>query len=173
MKLKTLRDSDVFEKPEYDTPEEYQDRHTVKIIIKNQEGEIALVTNPIHKLFLLAGGGAESDDLKSEAIREALEETSYHIEILETFAEMEEFRNREAKHYLTTCFIAKAVERNNEDLRTEEEKKNGLKVKWFSLDEGKKLMHEQAERVKKNEIKFYNTAFNVMRDFEFIKRLEN
>lgn len=173
MKLKTLKDSDVFEKPKYDTPEEYQERQTVKIIIKNEEGKIALVTNPIHTFFLLPGGGAESDDLESEATREALEETNYHIEMLETLGVMEEFRNRDAKHYFTTCFIAKAVQRSNKDLRTEEEKMNGLEVQWFSLDEVKKLMHEQAERVRRGEIEFYNTAFNVIRDFEFIKNFKN
>jgi 8-oxo-dGTP pyrophosphatase MutT (NUDIX family) len=166
--MKTLKDSDVFKNPEYDTSESYEDRKTVKIIVKNNKEEIALITNPVHNFFLLPGGGAESDDLEKEAVREALEETGYNIEIIEKIAELEEFRNRNAKHYLTTCFVAKEIGKSDEDLRTEEEKENGLEVKWFGLSDALDIMNKQVEKVKNGEVEFYNTAFNIVRDKYFI-----
>lgn len=172
MKLGTLSDPDVFKNPEHDTPQEYRGRQAVKIIIKNNNSEIALVTNPIHRLFLLPGGGAESDDLYNETKREALEETNHNIEIIEKIAEIEEFRNRNAVHYLTTCFLAKALEKSYGDLRTKEEIENGLAVKWFNLDEAMEIMSEQVDRVEKREIEFYNTAFNVIRDFKFVELIK-
>lgn len=169
MKLDILKDSDVFKNHEYDTPEKYEDRKTVKIVIKNNKGEIALVTNPIHNFFLLPGGGAESDNLEKEAIREALEEVNHNVKIIKKIAELEEFRNRNAKHYLTTCFLAEAISENKEDLRTEEEKENELEVEWFKLIDAVEIMKNQVSLVKKGKVEFYNTAFNIIRDEYFIK----
>ncbi len=170
---KILRDSDVFKKPEHNTPNKYEDRRTVKIIIQNEKSEIALVTNPVHKIFMLPGGGTESDDLEQEAIREALEETNYHVQIIGKVGELEEFRNRNAKHYLTTCFFAKSIKEGEEDLRTEEEKENGLEVKWFKYDEALTILFNQVQQVKNNEVKFYNVAFNILRDYSFVVASES
>lgn len=166
--MKTLKDSDIFKNPEHPIPDKFEDRKTVKIIIENEKGEIALVTNPIHQLFLLPGGGAETDDLKEESKREALEESNCEVEIVKEVAAIEEFRNRNAKHYYTTCFLAKFIRESSEDLRTDEEKENGLETKWFSKDEALKIMKAQVEKVEKGEIYFYNTAFNVVRDYWFV-----
>ncbi len=166
--LKILKDSDIFKNLEHQEPDSYKDRQTVKIIIKNNKDEIALITNPIHNFFLLPGGGAESDDLEKEAQREALEEINYHTEIIKELGKIEEFRNRNAKHYITTCFLAKAINKNNKDLRTEDEKKNGLVVQWFELNKALEILEKQTEQVKKGEVRFYNTAFNIIRDYYFL-----
>lgn len=164
----TLKDTDIFKNPEHKKPEKWEDRQTVKIIIQNDKGEIALITNLVHKLFLLPGGGVESNNLEQEATRESLEETNYHVKIIYKVGELEEFRNRNAKHYLTTCFFAKSIKEGCEDLRTEEEKENGLEVKWFNLKDTLRVMSKQVEMVKKGEVKFYNTAFNIIRDYNFL-----
>ncbi len=166
--MKILKDKDVFANPEHPEPDEWEDRQTVKVIIENDKGEIALITNPVHKLFSLPGGGAESDDLEKEAKREALEETNYFVEIKEKIANLEEFRNRNAKRYFTTCFSAKVKKESKEDLRTEEEKQNGLETKWFPREEALKIMEKQAEKVKRGEVEFYNTAFDIIRDYDFL-----
>lgn len=168
--LKTLKDEDVFTCPKYSTPDQYEDRKTVKIIIENEKGEIALVTNPVHKCFLLPGGGAETDNLYEEARRESLEETRYHVKISGTLNTLYEYRNRNKKHYITTCFLAKALKEDNNDLRTEEEKENGLEVKWVDKNKALKILSKQVDRVKKGEIEFYNTAFNIVRDNHFLKQ---
>ncbi len=166
--LKILKDEDIFENPEHQTPNSYKDRQTVKIIVKNDKNEIALITNPIHNFFLLPGGGAESTDLEKEAKREVLEETNYHTEIIKEVGKIEEFRNRNAKHYITTCFLSKTLKENSEDLRTEEEKKNGLVVQWFEYNKALDILQKQTEKVKSGEVKFYNTAFNIIRDHLFL-----
>jgi ADP-ribose pyrophosphatase YjhB (NUDIX family) len=166
--LKVLRDSDIFKNPEHQEPDSYEERQTVKIIVRNAEGEIALITNPIHNFFLLPGGGAESNDLEKEAEREALEEINYFVKITKEVGKIEEFRNRNAKHYITTCFLAEAIKENNGDLRTEEEKKNGLIVRWFSYDEALEILSDQVEKAKNGEVEFYNTAFNIIRDYFFV-----
>ena len=49
--LKILKDSDVFKNPEHTEPFLYEERQTVKIIVTNEKGEIALIINPVHNLF--------------------------------------------------------------------------------------------------------------------------
>ncbi|MEA2112579.1 MAG: NUDIX domain-containing protein [Patescibacteria group bacterium] len=166
--LKVLRDSDIFKKPKHQEPDSYEDRQTVKIIVLNEKGEIALITNPIHNFFLLPGGGAESNDLEKEAEREALEEINYFVKVTKEIEKIEEFRNRNAKHYITTCFLAKTMKENDEDLRTEEEKKNGLLVQWFPYGEALKILNDQVKKVENGEVEFYNTAFNIIRDHFFV-----
>ena len=117
---------------------------------------------------MLPGGGAESNDLEKEVEREALEEINYFVKIIKEVGKIEEFRNRNAKHYITTCFLAKTIKENEEDLRTEEEKKNGLIVQWFSYNEALKILSDQVEKVKNGEVEFYNTAFNIIRDNYFL-----
>jgi ADP-ribose pyrophosphatase YjhB (NUDIX family) len=165
-----LRDSDIFKNVKYDIPDTYEDRKTVKVIIQNEKGEVALITNPIHKIFLLPGGGAESNNLEQEAVRESLEEINYHVKIIEMVSEVEEFRNRNAKHYLTTCFSARALKEGNKDLRTEEEKNNGLEVRWFYLKDALKIMNDQVKMIERDEIAFYNTSFNIIRDCHFLEK---
>ena len=162
--LKTLKDKDIFNEIKYKDSEVYEDRQTVKLIIKNSKGEIALVTNPVHNFFLLPGGGAKSNDLKKEAKREALEETGYYVNIIKEIGKVEEFRNRKAKRYITTCFIAEIERKGNEDLRTEKEKGIGLNIKWLKQKDVLPILLEQIDRVRNNEVKFYNIAFNIIRD---------
>jgi ADP-ribose pyrophosphatase YjhB (NUDIX family) len=170
--MKVIKDKDIFTNPEHETPESFEERQTVKIIIKNKEGKIALITNPVHNFFLLPGGGAESDDLIKEAEREAVEETNWYINNITEVSKTEEWRNRGAKHYVTTCFTADTTTENDVDLRTEEEKENGLVTKWFTYEEALKLMEEQVEKQKRGEVEFYNTAFNIVRDYGFIKDMK-
>lgn len=167
--LKTIHSIDVFPKSEIDKPEKYTDRQTVKVIVLNKNKEIALVTNPVHNLFSFPGGGAESDNLAQEAVRECLEEINQEVKITETVGVIEEFRDRDAKRYINTCFTAIAVREVDHDGRTEEETKNGLNVVWVSEEKLKNIFDEQNQKVRNGEVGFYNTAFNIVRDCEFLK----
>lgn len=168
--IATLRDKDIFPNKEITEVLEWVSRPTVKIIIKNNEGDIALVTNPVHNCFLLPGGGIdEGEDLFIAADRESREEVRYSIRPIEMIGTIEEFRARDKKHYETYGVFAEALEEVIEDLRTEEEKKNQLSVVWVSKDNAEKKFAEQEERLFAGKIDFYNTAFNIVRDHVFLK----
>lgn len=162
--LATLRDKDIFAKPAFEAPLNYEKRVTVKAIVRNENGQFAFVTNPIHKFYLLAGGGAESEDLEKEIQRECMEEVRYEVDVVREIGRIHEFRNRSAKEYESICFLVKTKEAVNEDLRTEDEKKNELEVMWFNAKEAQKVLAEQVELVKQKKVGFYNTAFNIVRD---------
>ena len=166
--LTTIYSKDILPNTDIPTPNSYEKRQTVKVIVENQDGEIALVTNPVHGLFLLPGGGAESEDLRAEAKRECLEEINWEIEIASEIGKTRELRDRNAKDYTTTCFTAKAVKEVEGDFRTEDEKANGLNVVWVTREKLKEIFIIQAEKVKNGEVEFYNTAFNVVREKIFV-----
>ncbi len=168
--LAILKDKDIFAKPEFEAPLNYEKRVTVKAIVRNDKDQFAFVTNPIHKFHLLAGGGAESEDLEKEIQRECMEEVRYKVDVVREVGRIHEFRNRSAKEYESVCFLTEAKEAMSEDLRTEDEKKNELEVVWFNAKEAQKILAEQVELVKQGKVGFYNTAFNIVRDQLFFKR---
>ncbi|MBU1557819.1 NUDIX domain-containing protein [Patescibacteria group bacterium] len=167
--ITTLKDKDIFKEPGFETPESFEKRVTVKAIVQNDEGKFGFVTNPVHNFFLLAGGGAESEDLGKEIIRECDEEINFEVEVIKETGRIQEFRNRSKKEYETVCFLVKTIKETNEDTRTEDEKKNELNVVWFEKDEILKILKEQEEKVKNGEVEFYNTAFNIIRDKIFFE----
>jgi len=165
--LPDLHDKDVFANPEFVTPESFTERKTVKAIIEKVDGTFGFVSNPVHKCTLLAGGGAESEDLEHEIIRECIEEAVVVVEAVGIIAKITEYRNRQATKYDTTCFLVKVTDESVIDQRTKEEKENGLQVEWLEKLEAVNRFHEQLVRLKNRELDFYNTAFNVVRDKMF------
>ena len=168
-----ITDKLVFANEEYNIPKEYQDRITVKAIVENSEGKVAFITNPVHGFFLLPGGGAESDDLITEIKRECDEEINWEVDNLEDVASVEEFRNRDGKHYTTYCFKAKAIRELPEDTRTKEEKENGLEVVWLGKKDALDKLKSQKSLLEEGKIDFYNTGFNVLRDYLFFSEYLN
>ena len=73
------------------------------------------------------------------------------------------------KHCISYCAVTKVIGNKQGPELTEDEKKNGLHVKWFTKEEACNLLDEEYNKVLVGEINFYNTAYNVARDFEFIK----
>jgi len=159
--LFTSTDKDLFQNPEFPMPLEYIKRVTVKSIIVNAKGEYGFVTNPIHGFYLLAGGGAESNDLETEIKRECDEELNVEVEIIGKIGMAHEYRNRRSKEYETTCFLAKVIGELTEDTRTEDEKSDGLYPVWICEEEAMRVVKEQQEKVQRGEVDFYNTAFDM------------
>ncbi len=162
--LKTITDEDIFKNPEFKKPKFFEKRTTVKAVVLNDGGEFGFVTNPIHNFCLLAGGGSESNDLEKEIRRECDEEINFDVEVVREVGRMREYRNRNAKEYETVCFVVKTIKELEKDTRTEEEKKNDLHVVWFTRDKAVSLLKKQVDEVRKGDVEFYNTAFNIVRD---------
>lgn len=167
--LFTHTDEDIFQNPEFPAPDKYRERITVKSITINDKGEYGFVTNPIHGFYLLAGGGAGSDDLEAEMKRECDEELNVEIEILSKIGMARDYRNRAGREYKTTCFLSKVMGELPEDTRTEKEKDNGLYPVWMDEERAIKIVKEQQEKIKRKEVAFYNTAFDMARDAKFFE----
>jgi len=166
----SLTDKDIFPNKEIAPVSEWAPRKTVKIIIQNEEGKIAMVTNPIHNFFLLPGGGIDGDeDVFSSADRESREEALCSIIDPVEFGVTEEWRTRDKKHYETFGIFAHEGVADTADTRTEDEKKNNLTVAWFSPEEAGIKLASQEELLKAGKVEFYNTGFNIVRDHILFK----
>ena len=169
-----LADKDIFKNPEYPIPSSYEKRKTVKAVVMHHEEKFGFVTSPIHGFILLSEGGAETEDLEAEIIRECAEELLVEVSIIGKIGTATEYRNRDAKEYETVCFATRVEKELTGDRRTEEEKKKGLRPVWQSEDHALRIFSEQREKVERGEVGFYNTAFNIIRDerffLEYLKR---
>lgn len=168
--MQTITDADIFQNPEFATRDTYEKRVTVKAIVENDCGEYAFVSNRVHGFILLPGGGAEGTDLEYEINRECEEELFYSVKNVQELFRVHEFRNRDAQESETVCFRARADKPSPEDTRTKDEKDNGMFVVWLTKEEAMKRLSAQKQKVANGEVRFYNTAFNIVRDYLFFSR---
>lgn len=170
--LLTLSDKDIFPNASDTTSIVWKDRPTGKVILFNEKKEIALVSNKVTNLFLLPGGGIEEgEDIVEGTKRECREETGYEIEITHELGMTEDFRARDSRHCLSYCFAAKALSQGPVAL-TKDESDIGFFMRWFTMEDAAKLLASQEEKVRRGEVEFYNTCFNIVRDSFFIHRAQ-
>lgn len=148
----------------------FEDRLTGKSILLDSEHKIALVGTTINYLYTLPGGGiSDGEHVESGIIREVKEETGCEAEIVEMLGIIDDYRNRDKKHCISYCAIANVVGEKQAPELTDDERNNGLHVKWFNKEEVLKILKDEYKKVLDGEIHFYNTAYNIARDYEFIK----
>jgi ADP-ribose pyrophosphatase YjhB (NUDIX family) len=168
--LPKITDADVFSNKNMGQPTEWTLRKTVKIIIKNSENKIALVTNPKHKCFLLPGGGIhEDEEILYAANRESEEEAFCSIKNAKVIGVIEELRSRDGQKYETYAVFASKDKDIKEDKRTDEEKENSLTVIWLTPNEAAEKFKQQEILLREGKINFYHTGFNIVRDSAFFK----
>ena len=168
--LLTLYDKDIFPNAPDTTGVAWKDRPTGKVVLFNEKKEIALVSNKVTNLFLLPGGGIEEgEDVVEGTKRECREETGYEIEVTHELGVTEDYRARDSRHCISHCFAAN-VQSQGPIALTKGESDIGFFMQWFSLDDAVKLLASQEEKVRRGEIEFYNTCFNIVRDSFFIRR---
>jgi len=166
----TLRDKDIFPNAPETTGVVWKDRPTGKVVLLNEKSEIALVSNKVTNLFLLPGGGIEEgEDIVEGAKRECREETGYEIEITRELGVTEEYRARDSRHCISYGFVAKTLSQGPITL-AESEAGIGFFMQWVPLSEAINIFAAQEEKVRRGEVEFYNTCFNIVRDSFFIRR---
>ena len=171
-KLKTFTQTDVF--PEREDNKEkmnFEDRITGKAIVFDDDNNIALVGNKVNSFYLLPGGGIDkTESIENGIVRECLEEIGCNVELKEIIGVIDDYRNRDKKHCINYCYIAKLIDKKGELKLTEDEEKNGMHVIWVSLDEAINILEKQVKQLKHGKVTFYNTGFNILRDHLFLKK---
>jgi len=167
--IRTNYEKDIFPKREYEEVV-FEDRVTGKGIVFNNEQKIALVGTTVHYIYTLPGGGVDDGEkVEDGIIREVKEETGYDTKIVKMIGTIDDYRNRDKKHCISHCAVAKISGEQEEQVLTDSEKENGLHVKWFTTEDALELLESEYKRVLAGEVQYYNTAFNITRDLEFLK----
>lgn len=168
--LRSIMEHELFPEKEKKIITNYTIRPTVKIIIKNEKGEIALIGNKMNPILQLPGGGVESGEtLLQCARRESIEETGCKIKNAFLFATQVDFRDRDKRETHNYCFRSD-VKKNLGRLRlTPKEQKQGIFLAWFSPEDVLQTFRSQRLIVVDEGIPFYHTSFNVLRDLLFFE----
>ncbi len=168
--LLVIRDRDIFPDAADVLNIVWKDRPTGKVVLLNEKGDVALISNKVNDFSLLPGGGIEENEPILDGIRrECREETGCEIEIQDALGITEDFRSRDNKHCISYGYSAKVTSYGMPTL-TESEIDIGAYVKWLPLLEAAELLRLQEEKVRAGEVKFYNTCFNTIRDSLFLHR---
>ncbi len=173
--LGTHTQSDIFPKERDDKEKiSFEDRATGKAIVFDDENNIALVGTKVNNFYLLPGGGIDKDESIEHGIaRECFEEIGCNVELMKAIGVIDDYRNRDKKHCINYCYTAKLVGVKGKLTLTEDEVKNGLHAAWVPLDEAMVILKKEVDQLKRGEVKFYNTGFNILRDYIFLKELKN
>lgn len=165
-----FREKDVFpDKKEHSDEIKFEDRLTGKAVVFDSEKNVALVGNEVNDFYLLPGGGIDPDEpIADGIIRECLEEIGCSVKLLTDLGITEDFRNRDKKHCISHCFTAQVIGEKGEPNLTEEEARNGMHVKWVTLEEAVGILKNEVDQLSRGEVEFYNTGFNILRDSIFL-----
>jgi len=119
-------------------------RITARAIVKNQDGEYAVMYADKFKLHSLPGGGVEdSEDVLTALRREVYEETGCDCDEIQELGIVSE--NRASLDYtqINHYFVVSTNHTSRENHLTELEQANCTVVKWVTFEEAVRLINEQ------------------------------
>lgn len=165
--LLTLRDEDIFGITNEIQDSEYEIRTTVKVILFDNENNVALVGT---KYRLLPGGGVEEDETLEEAVvRECMEEVGCYVVVEGRVGMIEEYRAKVLRHQITYCFIARVVGDKGTPTTTQEDEQ-GIETEWMPLADAYDFLERQIDLIPNES---YNSCFNVRAHTIFVEKFMN
>lgn len=160
--LLTVRDEDIFGSEATLDESEYILRTAVRVIIFDQDNNVALVGT---KYLLLPGGGVEEGEALEEAVvRECMEEIGCTVVVEGKVGTTEEYRDEMARRQVTHCFIARVVGEKGDPTTTQEDEQ-GMQVEWMTLADAHDFLERQVLTIPNES---YNSCFNVRSHLAFV-----
>jgi ADP-ribose pyrophosphatase YjhB (NUDIX family) len=162
--ISTLKDIDIFENPS-PSPKFYVKRPTVKGMVFDEEGNIALLSVRGHSLF--PGGGVEGKESLEEALsRECEEEIGCKVLIIQYLGQYDQYRDLSAKKYEIHFFMAGIIGEKGTPTTTNTSEQECV-LTWESKDRVLEILEEQIDSISFNE---YALQFNARTHLEAFKR---
>lgn len=155
-----IKDIDIFENPVTE-PKFYERRLTVKGIVIDDDGDVAVLTARGHSL--LPGGGVEGDETMEEAfVRECKEETGCDVVLLEYVGVGFQYRAQTAKKYEVHFFIARVTGEKGFP-ETNDADELASQLSWETIGTVQDVLEAQIESIPQDE---YATHFNARLQLE-------
>ncbi|NOQ38179.1 NUDIX domain-containing protein [archaeon] len=161
--IREIDSTDFGKERKTDPDKKYRLRKASRAIVINNS-KIALLFVSKHNYHKLPGGGVESgEDLETALHREILEETGCNIKIKQDIGMIIEYRDDKDMRQESYCYLAEVDGEIKEPSFTEEEKDDGFKLIWVTIDDAIALLKK--DRPKTESGKFINK-----RDLAFIEK---
>ena len=157
--------------PDGDKPQEL--KFSVRNIVLNEKGEIALVKSFKYGYTQIPGGGLDTGETIEEALRrETIEEIGYTVEIVKPLGYFHESRESSLnKHSWTTAvsfvYLSKALENVGTNYM-EDEIAEGFAPIWVSLDKAIKAKEDEFQKLLDDKSS-YSGTFSSYRDLSILK----
>lgn len=135
-------------------------RETVRAVLLDSEGKIALLHIRKYGYYTICGGGIEPGESREEALaREAAEETGCRCKVLGELGTIEEWRAYSGVFQTSYCYLAAVVGEKGIPAMTEEEAEEETCLEWQPLEKAMELIaHSSERRVKERYIKLREQA---------------
>ncbi|MCL2586802.1 MAG: NUDIX hydrolase [Firmicutes bacterium] len=118
-------------------------RRSVRAVLFNDKGEVALVNNKNCGWYALPGGTIdEGDSLESALRRECREEVGAEIKILAELGLIIEQRNEQGRIRINYYFVAKVVGELGEPKLEADEIEDGMTLEFHNLEKAIQLIRE-------------------------------
>jgi 8-oxo-dGTP pyrophosphatase MutT (NUDIX family) len=138
--IKEIKDTDFDPAWKMGDPKGYHVRRASRGILINDD-KMALLNVTKFNYHKLPGGGIEGKETIEEGfIREVLEETGCHCEILDQPGIIMEWRDQFKLLQISYVFKARVVGEVGHDALTKKEKAEGFKLEWVPVDEASKII---------------------------------
>jgi ADP-ribose pyrophosphatase YjhB (NUDIX family) len=159
-----IKDADIFEDPATE-PKFYERRITVKGVVFDEDGDIAVLTTRGHSL--LPGGGVEGDEgLEDAFVRECREEIGCDVTLLEYLGVGFQYRAQTAKKYEVHFFVAQVTGEKGSP-STEDRDEQSLVLSWETIGTVQDVLESQIESIPQEE---YATHFNARLQLEAFRK---
>jgi len=131
--IQKIKEQDIFPESTIATLEKYDRRDSVRAIIIDPKGKIALLNLKLFNTQKLPGGGIEvSENIEKALYREILEETGCIIKESRYIGTVVEYRNQTQLKQISHSFIVDKFEKTASISLSEQEKAQGAELLWIS-----------------------------------------
>ena len=141
------------------------------IVIREEDGKIAILNKTNKNEYKLVGGGIEgNEDPRVAFKREVIEEAGCEVEILEELGITEEYRTHHNFKQISHIFVSKVTKDLHHLDLTKKEQDEGAKLIWLDPKEALEKIIDSFNKAVASEYEdIYSTKFVVTRDRKILE----